>query len=126
MSKQGFQRLSSALFPFWTRLQPKRRKAFYSFGLIWSILWMDALLHHFETMGSQCSLLFTGDCSFQGFLGGAKMISSIHSMSVPKGDHLSCSGRSLATECRHNQLSTKELRFVVMVAGVWQGPTNFH
>ena len=40
----------------------------YVFALL---LWMDEILHHFETMGSHCSLLFTGESSFQGFLGGA-------------------------------------------------------
>ena len=44
------------------------------------LLWMDEILHHFEIMGNHCLLVFTGQSSFQGFLGGAKWISSIHSM----------------------------------------------
>ena len=42
---------------------------------------MDEILHHFETMGSHCSLVFTGESLFQGFLDGAKWISSVQSMS---------------------------------------------
>ena len=34
------------------------------------ILWMDEILHHVETMNNLCSLVFTGESSFQGFLGG--------------------------------------------------------
>ena len=30
-------------------------------------LWMDELLHHFETMGHHCLWEFTGESSFQGF-----------------------------------------------------------
>ena len=56
-----------------------------SFGLL---LWMDEILHHLETMGNRCLLVFTGESSFQGFLGGAKWISSIHSRS-PSGALLS-------------------------------------
>ena len=33
------------------------------------LLWMDEILHHFETMGIHCLLVFTGESSFQ--LGGA-------------------------------------------------------
>ena len=40
---------------------------------------MDEILHHFETMGHHYLLVFTGESSFQGFLGDAKWISSIHS-----------------------------------------------
>ena len=40
------------------------------------ILWVDDFLHHFEAMGNHCLLVFTGESSFQGFLGGAKWISS--------------------------------------------------
>ena len=36
-----------------------------------SILWMDEILHHLETMGHHCWLVYTGESSFQGFLGGA-------------------------------------------------------
>ena len=32
---------------------------------------MDEILHHFETMGNHCVLVFTRESSFQGFLGGA-------------------------------------------------------
>ena len=32
---------------------------------------MDEILHHFETKGNQCLLVFTGPSSFEGFLGGA-------------------------------------------------------
>ena len=35
------------------------------------ILWIDEILHHVETMGNHCALVFTRDKSFQGFLGGA-------------------------------------------------------
>ena len=35
------------------------------------ILWMDKILHHFETMGNHCLLVFAGELSFQGLLGGA-------------------------------------------------------
>ena len=35
------------------------------------ILWMDEILHHLEAMGNHCWLVFTGEPSFQGFLGGA-------------------------------------------------------
>ena len=45
---------------------------------------MDEILHHFETMGDHCLLVFTGESPFQGFLGGAKWISPIHS-SEPAG-----------------------------------------
>ena len=33
---------------------------------------MDEILHHFETMGNHCLLVYTGESSFQGFLGGAR------------------------------------------------------
>ena len=36
-----------------------------------SILWMDEILHRYETMGHHCSLVFTGEPSVQGVLGGA-------------------------------------------------------
>ena len=36
-----------------------------------SLLWMDEILHHFETMGSCCLWAFTGQSSYQGSLGGA-------------------------------------------------------
>ena len=35
------------------------------------ILWMDEILHHFETTGNHCLLVFTGQSFSQGFLGGA-------------------------------------------------------
>ena len=36
-----------------------------------AILWMDKILHHFETKGHPRFLVFTGESSFKGFLGGA-------------------------------------------------------
>ena len=56
------------------------------------LLWVDGILHHFETMGRHCLLAFTGESSFQGFLGGAKWILSTHSISnnFPSGF---CAGR---------------------------------
>ena len=49
-------------------------------GFSTSILWMAAksISHHVETIGNQCFLVFTGEASPQGFLGGAKWISSVH------------------------------------------------
>ena len=38
------------------------------------ILWMDEILHHLEIMGNHCLLVFTGESSFHGFLGGAHSI----------------------------------------------------
>ena len=43
------------------------------------VLWMDEILHHCKTVGNHCLLVFIGGSSFQGFLGGAKWVSSIHS-----------------------------------------------
>ena len=43
---------------------------------------MDKILHHFETIGNHCLSVFTEESSFQGFLGGAKWISSTHSKST--------------------------------------------
>ena len=34
------------------------------------LLWMDEILHHFESMRNHCLLVFTGKSTFQGFLGG--------------------------------------------------------
>ena len=50
----------------------------------WPILWMGAILHHFETMGNHCLLAFIGESIIPGFLGGAKWVSSIHSRSALK------------------------------------------
>ena len=36
-----------------------------------SPLSMDEILHHFEAMRNRCLLVFAGESSFQGFLGGA-------------------------------------------------------
>ena len=36
-----------------------------------TILWTDAILHHFATMGNHCLLVFAGETSFQGVLAGA-------------------------------------------------------
>ena len=44
--------------------------------------WTDKILHHLDT-GNHYLLVFAGECSFQGLLGGAKWIFSIHSMNVP-------------------------------------------
>ena len=35
---------------------------------------MDEILHHYETIGNHCLLVFTEELSLQGFLGGAKWI----------------------------------------------------
>ena len=64
------------------------------------LLWMDEILHHFETMGNHCSSVFTGESLFYvGFLGWCRIsfihslvsiwcerISSIHSMCQSRGD----------------------------------------
>ena len=44
--------------------------------------WTKSISHQFETNCNHCLLVFTGESSFQGFLGGAKWISSIHSIWV--------------------------------------------
>ena len=36
------------------------------------ILWMDESLHHFETTGIHCWLVFTRESGFAGFSGGAE------------------------------------------------------
>ena len=43
---------------------------------------MDRILHHLESMGNHCLLVFTGESSFQGCVGNAKWISSIHSITT--------------------------------------------
>ena len=49
-------------------------------GIHGVILWMDEIRsHHFETMGSHCSLAFTGESFIPGFLKWCR-ISSIHSI----------------------------------------------
>ena len=35
------------------------------------ILWVYEILHHFETKGNHCVLVFIGQSSFEGFLGNA-------------------------------------------------------
>ena len=35
------------------------------------LLWADEILHHVESMQNQSRLEFTGESSFQGFVGGA-------------------------------------------------------
>ena len=35
---------------------------------------MDKILHHFERMGNHCLLVFTGESSFQAFLGASPVI----------------------------------------------------
>ena len=42
--------------------------------------WTKSTSHHLETMVETFLGCFTGESSFQGFLGGAKRISSIHNM----------------------------------------------
>ena len=42
-------------------------------------LWMDEILHHFETMGNHCLLAFAGQSSFQGLVRRWCRILSIHS-----------------------------------------------
>ena len=44
------------------------------------LLWMDTILHNLETMGNHGWWVFAGESPFQGFLGGVKWISSIHTM----------------------------------------------
>ena len=44
------------------------------------LLWMDEISHHQRSRGNHCLLVFTRESSFQGFSGGAKWISSIHSI----------------------------------------------
>ena len=34
--------------------------------------WTQSISHHLGTVANHCSLVFTGDSSFQGFLGGAR------------------------------------------------------
>lgn len=41
------------------------------------MLWMDSILHHFETMPNHCLLAFAGESLFQGFF-GANWILCIH------------------------------------------------
>ena len=57
------------------------------FGLI---LWMDEILHRFETMGNHCLLAFTRQASLQHFLGGARFSPSTvwPWLSKPMGSHL--------------------------------------
>ena len=38
-----------------------------------TILWMDEILHRFETMGSHCLLVFTGESFIPGFLRWCEM-----------------------------------------------------
>ena len=54
------------------RHQPRRTR-------LKEVLWMDEILHHFETMRNDYRLVFAGESSFQCFSGGANWISSIHS-----------------------------------------------
>ena len=44
----------------------KQKKAFSTS----MILRMDTILHHFQSMGNHCLLVFAGESSFQGFFGG--------------------------------------------------------
>ena len=47
------------------------------------VLWMDEILHHFETMGNHCSLAFTVELSFQRFSAGAGFRPSTVSPTAP-------------------------------------------
>ena len=49
------------------------------------LLWMDELLHHFETMVNHCLLVVTREVSFQGFLGGATCLRLVLDPEVPQG-----------------------------------------
>ena len=42
------------------------------------VLWMDEILHQFETMGSHCLLVFTGESFIPRFLRWCRIL-SIHS-----------------------------------------------
>ena len=44
-------------------------------------LWMDKILHHFETMGNHCLLVFTGNQTIPGLLRWCRIL-SIHSMAT--------------------------------------------
>ena len=46
-------------------------KAWQGSQRVASLLWMDEILHHFETM-NHCFVVFPGEFSFQGLLGGAR------------------------------------------------------
>ena len=50
------------------------------------ILWMDEILHQFETIGNHDWLVFALEPAFQGFVfvRGAKWILPIHSISWPQ------------------------------------------
>ena len=69
---------------------------------------MDEIPHHFETMGSHCLLVFTGESSFQPFLGGAgcrpSTVSSEPSEKNPREDVFSSPGRT----CRCTARSSTE------------------
>ena len=39
--------------------------------IVMTILWMNEILHHFETTGNYCLLVCTWESSFQGYSGGA-------------------------------------------------------
>ena len=63
------------------------------------ILWMDKNLHHFETMGNHCVLVFTGESSFQGFLSGAGFcLSTVGRITRPLKGILCCLSQT-ASSC---------------------------
>ena len=47
---------------------------------LWTVLWMERILHHLRNHGKHSLLVFTGHHQKPGFLGGANWISSIHSI----------------------------------------------
>ena len=87
-----------------------------------TILWMDEILHHFETMGNQCLLVFTGTgISIPGFLRWCR-ISSIHSR-IEHLLHMKVLWRRLCLEYRpwamlRSQIGTSVETFLV------QGPRD--
>ena len=69
-------------------------------------LWMDEILHHSETMGHHCLLVFSGESSFQGFLDGAGFRpSTVSHCPTLAGISLLASSRALA-HYLHCALST--------------------
>ena len=67
-------------------VRPCLRSVLYVALLSRALLWMVEILHHLETMGNHCSLVFTRDSSFWGFLGGAGFRPSTVSLPDPEAD----------------------------------------
>ena len=65
-----FESCLAVLF-FRPHLQHFKHKLRGFVSTMMSILWMDDILHYFETMGNHGWLALTGKSSFHGFLGGA-------------------------------------------------------